>query len=550
MKLEILKQKLMQKYGETISIIDETFTRYDEPAVFLDKDYGEWKTKPIYVINGRLSRKRAVIERSQFKKIAKPGTSIADLCPDILSTWNDTADPFTVNKYSEFQYNFKCLQGHPDYLASPCSKFMGKGCPECGKIKSAVSRSKAKPGKSIAELFPFVLDMWADPKDPREMSAFSHKKVLLKCLVDKDHPVFETIVASISKMKKCPYCAGQKVCLKNSLGYRSPHLIDEWDYEKNKISPFEITNGSGKKFNWICHKNSNHKWETAPALRTREAIATGCPSCQSTYSNLEKFIENKLNIKKYNKRIRPGAQPDFKLTDTLYLNVDGLYYHSDKFKEKSYHFSLRENFEAHNERILQFYEDEVYEKWPIVESIINNARGTIGVKIMARKCQPRTLTALEMASFFEQNHLMGNHKASRGIGLFFEGRLVSAISYRIEKQKEYLEISRFCSILGMVVIGGFQKLLALAEDVARFCDLQKMVSFCDLRYATGSSYEKAGFFKASKPSLGWCWVDNKKRHNRLLCKAGNGKTEKENAAQKKWLKIYDAGQAKYVKEIL
>lgn len=76
----------------------------------------------------------------------------------------------------------------------------------------------------------------------------------------------------------------------------------------------------------------------------------------------------------------------------------------------------------------------------------------------------------------------------------------------------------------------------------------QVISFCDLRYATGKSYEVNGFKKVNT-SQGWCWTDGKQRFNRLTCKAGNGKTEAENAKDLNWFKIYDAGQAKYIKII-
>jgi hypothetical protein len=72
------------------------------------------------------------------------------------------------------------------------------------------------------------------------------------------------------------------------------------------------------------------------------------------------------------------------------------------------------------------------------------------------------------------------------------------------------------------------------------------MSFCDLRYANGKSYELAGF-NLEHVSLGWSWSDGKTKFNRLQCKAGNGKSEAQNAADRGWFKVYDAGQAKYVK---
>jgi len=83
-------------------------------------------------------------------------------------------------------------------------------------------------------------------------------------------------------------------------------------------------------------------------------------------------------------------------------------------------------------------------------------------------------------------------------------------------------------------------------------EYSKVVSFCDLRYALGHTYTKLGF-ALEKTTLGWSWTDFKNTFNRLNCRANMDDrklTQAEHAAELKWAKIYDAGQAKYVKEIV
>lgn len=57
----------------------------------------------------------------------------------------------------------------------------------------------------------------------------------------------------------------------------SPHLLEEWDYEKNKdIDINKITHGSKKKIWWECIKEK-HSWDASPNERTNNK--TGCPYC-------------------------------------------------------------------------------------------------------------------------------------------------------------------------------------------------------------------------------------------------------------------------------
>lgn len=112
----------------------------------------------------------------------------------------------------------------------------------------------------------------------------------------------------------------------------------------------------------------------------------------------------------------------------------------------------------------------------------------------------------------------------------------------IQNKKEGIIIQRFGSKLNYSIRGGFQKLLSF---IIKQYHPSKIISFCDLRYATGKSYVNAGFI-LENISLGWNWTDYKKRYNRLACRAGEGKSELEHAKELGWSKIYDAGQARYV----
>lgn len=83
-----------------------------------------------------------------------------------------------------------------------------------------------------------------------------------------------------------------------------PHLMKEWDWERNTISPYTTTYGSAKRCWWIC-STCGHSWET-PAY-SRGSNGCGCPVCKSIERGLSKkkssakrnsFISNYPNIAK------------------------------------------------------------------------------------------------------------------------------------------------------------------------------------------------------------------------------------------------------------
>lgn len=254
------------------------------------------------------------------------------------------------------------------------------------------------------------------------------------------------------------------------------------------------------------------------------------------------------NIQLYNKKVTEflsSFKPDFKLENLgkiLYIDLHGLWWHCENNKDQNYHYNKGLEFSKNNICFLQFFEDEIQDKSNIVKSMILNRLGITKYKFFARKLELKSVSTIEARKFFEQNHLMG-YKKSVCIGLYNQDELVCCLSYKNNTKNNYIEIARFATNLNTSCVGGFGRLVAYLKQFNK-----PIVSYCDLRYANGHSYEALGFKNVGE-TLGWHWTDRKNRYNRLMCKAGNGKTEKENAAEKKWYKIYDAGQRKYILKV-
>ena len=111
-----------------------------------------------------------------------------------------------------------------------------------------------------------------------------------------------------------------------------------------------------------------------------------------------------------------------------------------------------------------------------------------------------------------------------------------------------IQIARFCSKINTVVRGGFSKLLKYVENIY---NPDNVISFCDLRYGDGNVYFQTGF-EYKSVTLGWQWTDYKNTYNRLQCRAHMDErslSQEEHSKELGWAKIYDAGQAKYVKHL-
>ena len=475
--------------------------------------------------------------------VANSKNNLAVKFPDLLKEWDWNRNnilPTQITYGSTKKVWWKCSQHHVYETTVNNRTNMNSGCPYCAGQKVSIEHS-------LALKFPEIAMEWNFTKNgelkPTDVTYGSEKKVWWIC--SKGHEWDALIYSRTGKQKQgCPFCTNRKVSDSNSLLVCFPEIAKEWDFIKNNIPSDEVVYGSAKLYWWKCLKNSNHEWQSSINNRTKPN-GNGCPYCCTTYTKLEQFVEDKLVIKRFNKNPLKleRHQPDFQLSDNLYLNVDGLYYHSELYREKGYHIKLRQAFELENKRILQFYDEEIYNKWSIIESIVNNSLGKTSLKLNARDCGIKQVTSNTAQKFLQTNHLMGTYKTAKHYGLYLDQDLVSLMSIR--NLGEFIEISRFCNKLNTNVRGSFQKLLS---HVIKLYNSKQVISYCDLRYATGNSYIKAGF-KLVGTTQGWCWTDSKQRYNRLACKAGNGKTEKENAKELGWYKIYDAGQAKYILEV-
>ena len=314
------------------------------------------------------------------------------------------------------------------------------------------------------------------------------------------------------------------------------------------------------KYLWQCQHS--HQWEA-----TYSSIQQGswCPKCAGLIkttvgSSIEIIAKQKLNkiglnIQDYNKEVPKLQQKGYKYrpdlicidnnNNKIYIDIDGLYWHSEYNKDKNYHIDKQKTFNKYNIRYMQIREDELNDNKINIIAGLLKAQTKINTRIYARKTIFKIVKPKDAQEFLQENHLMGKFNSAKHIGLYYKDELVMLLSYK--KYKNYLDISRLCTKVGYTIIGGLSKLLSKINTT----NIDFIQSFVDLRYANGNSLIKLGF-KYIKTTLGWKWTDGKNTYNRLQCRANMDErnlSEKEYAAELKWYKIYDAGQAKFTKTV-
>lgn len=258
-------------------------------------------------------------------------------------------------------------------------------------------------------------------------------------------------------------------------------------------------------------------------------------------SSLESYASKLLGVPLNRERISPEVpyRFDFKLSEKVFLNVDGLYWHCEEKVKPSYHYDMRASAEKAGLRLIQIREHELRNKPRVVKSIIDAVIGRTSHKLSARKCVVRSVSHKEAEGFYEVHHMMGSIKAKH-IGLYTRiGVLVALISYK--KKGNGIDISRFCSRTNFIVRGALSKLLKAVEKNAP--EAEFIEYWVDLRYGDGKSVENLGYTRELDQKGGFSWTDFSTTYNRLRC------ATRARAQELGWRKIYDAGQRKYVKKL-
>jgi hypothetical protein len=242
--------------------------------------------------------------------------------------------------------------------------------------------------------------------------------------------------------------------------------------------------------------------------------------------NFIKSIYNGEIIENDKKLIYPNELdiviPEFKLA----IEFNGLYWHSKK--NADYHLNKTELCNSKDYQLIHIFEDEWLYKQEIVKDIIKSKLGIYDKKIYARDCKVRDVNSNEAKQFLEENNIFGNDKSNMQIGLFYDNELISIISFQINSVTAIL--TRFNNKLGIQVIGGLSRLIKAFKRKLGF----KIEVNIDRRYFNGKNFEKIGFRLDYIKEPNSYYINRNKRYKDKISDIN--------------LKIYDAGELKYIKE--
>ena len=305
-------------------------------------------------------------------------------------------------------------------------------------------------------------------------------------------------------------------------------------------------------------------WDTIVGNVFQHKYGHICKSCHPTVvgssieeKNLLDFIRINYDgwiIENDTKNLE-GQELDIVLPDLgLAFEYNGVYWHSEKFKDKNYHLNktntLKENI---GYKLIHINSDEWKNKQNIVKSRILSLLGKTN-RIFARKCVVKEI--LFPRDFLNENHIQGcGSPCSINLGLFFNNELVATMTFskpRFTNDYDY-ELVRYCSKLNFTIIGGASKLFTYFNN--NF--IGSIVSYSDKRWSVGELYKKLGFEYSHTSEPNYRYYKGITSLSRYQCQKhklkdllpdiySDNKTESEIMLEAGYYKVYDCGNDVWV----
>jgi len=218
--------------------------------------------------------------------------SVGSKYPHLLNDWNyekNSLDPYATSPKSGKKVWWKCNQGHEwqtmiRHRTEGRRDKTGTGCPYCSNQRASLDNSLINKCLNLLKEWDYIENNGINPAD---VVYTSRKKVWWKCKRAYDHKWKCSVYNRTVLKTGCPCCLGKKVVNSNCLMTTHPDVIKEWNYDKNNITPSQVTYASNKKVWWKC--SEGHEWQTKIYARTR---GDSCPLCRSSYA--EKMIKKIL----------------------------------------------------------------------------------------------------------------------------------------------------------------------------------------------------------------------------------------------------------------
>lgn len=438
--------------------------------------------------------------------------------------------------------NCKCKKCEYEWQTITKTLLRGNNCPQCsGNIRLNINSLKDNIRDDVEIL----------------STEYKNNHSKLKCKCKNCNNEWETSAKCLLKKRGCPKCGAIK-----SAESKRFTLCNIKDRVSVILPNIEILRSKEYKnthdrINCKCVKCGKEWKPQAYSLLQGK----GCPRCAKKESKIEVAFLSHFKGWQKDRSILNGKELDAYFKDKkVAIEVNGMFWHSEEQgKDRDYHLQKTKGCEAQGIKLFHFFDSELVEKQDICESMINNALGNT-TKIYARNCEVSEISAKEAREFCIENHIQGACIDKVRFGLFYDGELVSVMTFgksRYDKQYEW-ELLRFCSKVGLSIVGGASRLL---NAFKLSYNPKSLISYGNRRWCNFKSnvYDALGFEYKKETLPNYFYVKDKKVYNRQnfqrhkLNKAFGYDfnpilTENEIMGLYGFSRVYDCGNLVYTKD--
>lgn len=429
---------------------------------------------------------------------------LATTHPDIAKELVDEKNGGVTAVNISFGYGkklwWKCSEGH-EYECSPNTRTnQSQRCPYCSGRKVIVGIT------DLATTHPEIAKELINIKNggilATHVSKGSDKKLWWKC---KNGHEYKSTVYDKVRGNGCPYCSNKKVIAgENDLFSLCPHLEIEWDFEKNTVSPYEISYGSKRKVWWRCE--NGHSWQDTVSHRTGEE--RGCVLCnwkksigEQEVSQLVSELVSSEVILNSRSIISPYELDMYVPDKGIAIEFNGVYWHTEaQGKDKSYHYNKWKMCKDAGVDLLTVWEDDWRDNRKVVETMLRSKLGVYDVNA-------RDLTVVDVKTFREANEffsaydLYGSNVGGHTSALVDNaGCPVAMLSWY--KLDNIVYVDKYAS--SCAVENGLSTLLDQVKKFAVVNWCEKIVGMSDNDYSVDDVYELCGFERVGDVDAR-CW---------------------------------------------
>lgn len=217
----------------------------------------------------------------------------------------------------------------------------------------------------------------------------------------------------------------------------------------------------------------------------------------------------------------------------LAIEFNGLYWHSELYKNKEYHLNKTLACREKGVCLLHIWEDEWTDRRDVVKSRLLEVLGLQNEVVDAEECDVVELSHEEMGIFLRRNDIVDYKKSTYRLGLNKGGESIVVMS--LEKKGDNWVLNHCCARINTKVTGGLSKLFThFVRERTPMLVTSKFPNSWD----SGTLYSDLGFHLVGEITPGHFYLDGRfKTRLRRIPKSIRETGDK-------CIRIYDCGQQK------